>query len=217
MKTVKIYGKVYTVHPTCKKVPNLYWHDNTLTDVPLNYDPDGYIRMEDGNIVGVYGKKKLILPIIIGILVIAGGVIGYTLYTNSGRPKALEGTFVKVAQPGNNEINFNTFVQCNGELADIRFVNGASQVRISITGDGIESQPQILQPEESLATIPMHYNTDESVVEAQLTVEQDGSTYKYPIIIEIPNNMSTAGGAYSGTGHLISENNHPLAEEMFIQ
>lgn len=214
MKTIKIYGKTYKVHPSCRKEPNLYWHDNELTDEPLDREPDGYIKMDDGNIVGVYGKKNLIIPIVAVCCVALIGVGGYSIVSQMTRPKALTGTLVKVAQPGNNEINFNTFLQCDGEKADIRFTNGQESIRVSITGDGIESKPTVLEPGATLATIPMRYSTKESAVEATLTVEQGGATYNYPVVIEIPNNMSAAGGS---SERLITEDEHVLSEEMLIQ
>ena len=217
MKTIKIYGQTYTVHKSCKKEPNLYWHDGTLTDEPLNREPDGYVRMTDGNIVGVYNKKNLIIPIILGVVIIAGGVGAYTWYSNTSRPQALEGTLVKVAQPGNNEINFNTFLQCDGSNADVRFVNGDTAVRISVVGDGIQSKPTVVQPHETLSLLPMRYDTQEAAIEAQLVVEQDGGKYTYPIIVEIPQNLTAAGGSVTGDVHLISEDAHPLTEEMLLK
>lgn len=217
MKTIKIYGKTYTVHKQCKREPTLFWHDGNLTDEPLNRKPDGYIKMEDNSIVGVYGKKNMFVAIAAAVLLIAVGSGGYLVYTNISRPTTLSGTYVKVSQPGNNEINFNTFVQCDGDKADIRFTNGQSKVQISVTGEGIESKSVVVNEGESMATIPMRYTTKEAAVEAQLTVKQDGTTYNYPIIVEIPNNMTNAGGSVNAGVELYTTEDHPLSEEALIQ
>jgi len=214
MKTVNIYGQIYTVSPTCKKDPDLYWYDNNLTEVPLpNQKPSGYVKMVDNAIVAVYSKKPVfaIIGAVIAVAVLICGI--FTVKTFFLRKVNSEGTMIKVDTLNNNTVAFNAIAACNGKDIDIRFTNGNAASTISIAGEGIVTSNVTVEPGESLTTIPVKVTTGADTVEATLTINTAGSMYTYPIIIECLQNMNTMGGDTGTITKGLSSEDHPFDEE----
>ena len=215
MKTVKIYGEAYEVISEVDEMPVQYWYAKSLHDEPLeNKTPTGYCYMEDGSLIGLYSNKKFVKILIIIFAVAAVTLIGINVYNRFFVPQQIGGTMMKVDTLNSDVVAFNAIPQCNGKEIDLRFINGKTAAKVSVSGDGIKTKVVDVEPGAEVVTFPVEVKTKLDTVEATLTVNVNGNTTTYPIIIEIPDNNKSAD---DGTDLGLTPADHPFAGEGILK
>lgn len=186
VKTVKIYGEKYDLHPSTSKPVDAYFKGK-LSDNPFGGKVIGYCTMEDGSIVEVYKHLNplvIIIPVIV-LLLIAGGVTSFLLL----QPKDLNISGFPIKQ-GNDQniVTYNGFMALTDNQLNVNFQNGSEPATVTVSGDGIETQTINVEPEQFLASIPATFTTDSGVVNATITITTPTSTQENNCVIEIPAN-----------------------------
>lgn len=171
---------------------------NLIDSPPRRAKLVGYAYLEDGSCVECYKKTNpviFIAPIVIVLLAIIG-IILYILF-GKGQNVAIGDAILKINK-GNSTIVFNGIPSYSNGSIDLRFVNGKEPMTITIEGDGIESTPVTLEPQQELYDFPLTIISEDDIIVATLKCTTDTSESSYEIILEVPENMNDYTEGISG-------------------
>ncbi len=188
MKRIKVLGTVYPVTEECSEQPTAFFYDNRLQDYQKDgKDVSGYIRYMDGSIVGVYPQSnfKTIVLALFFVAIIVSAVVWYML----AKRDILTGTYVTTRISNGTTVSFDAMPVYEDDKLKILFSNGKGPVTVQLVGEGIESEPVVVDANSNLADYEVFITTELNAQDAYLQVtDEAGNTYKYPVLVEIPAN-----------------------------
>lgn len=190
MKTFKIYGTKYPLHPTTSKPYESFAYKNALTDDLPKGRVVGYVTMEDGSVIECY-KRFNIWIILIPIILLLLAVAGFACYLYFFQPKDIVvfGNRIQIEED-NLIVTYNGFPSVKDNKLSIQYQNGSYPASIIVEGEGIETHTTNVAPDMFVESIPCKFTTTEGVVEATIKITTATSEQVFPIVVEIPDNLN---------------------------
>lgn len=192
MKTYKIYDAVYPLDETSSVVPDAYAIKGELVDDPPKGRKVGYVTMRDGSTIECYTRfNKMIVVIPIVIAVLAAACVFIYLYFLQPKDVVVgtgDDSFILKKGSDNNVVTYNGFMALRNNSISVDFTNGDYACTIQVVGDGINSNPVTVQPNEYVASVPATFTTTSGVVNANIVITTDTSTSTEQVVVEIPDN-----------------------------
>lgn len=186
MSTFKIYGESHelTAQPSAP-VECYAIKDEIVYEVPKG-KLVGYTTLDDGTVVACYKKSKIWVPILVLLLVLlflgAGAIWLFVL-----QPKDVEFMGTKVKQgEDNNVVSYEGFMTLQGDQLTVDFTNGDYPARITVQGDGIETETVTVEPNQHITTIGVKKTTNDALQQANIIIETETSRQEFPIMVEAP-------------------------------
>lgn len=186
MKSFKIYDTVYELKPQPSAPPECYGFKNELVYEEPRAKCVGYAKMEDGTVVACYKKSKLWIPILICLILglISAGVIIWLFVL---QPKDVQFMGTKVKQgDDNNVVQYEGFMTLQGDQLGVDFTNGDYPARITVKGEGIETETVTVQPNQHITTIGVKKTTNDALQQATIVIETETSKQEFPVMVEAP-------------------------------
>lgn len=205
MKTFKVYGVKYPLHPTTKVPPVSYAYKNELVDDVPKGKSVGYITMEDSSVIECY-KKFNIWIVLLPLLLILIGVGAFFAYLFFCQPKdiVILGNRIQIEED-NLIVTYNGFPSIEDNQLSIQYQNGSYPATILIEGEGIETHTTNVAEDMFVDSIPCKFTTDAGVVEATITIKTATSTQTFPIVVEIPDNLNPSEDTSGLEGYWFGE------------
>lgn len=189
-KSFKLYGTKYDLVSTSSVPADSYGYRGAMVDeVPKGAKMVGYITTEDSSVIECYKKfNKLIvvIPILLVALIVSAVVI-YLMEFQKKDVDIFNGLLVKTGDD-TDVVSYNGFMSVFNGSVDITFTNGDTPATIYVTGEGITCEPVTLEPGATLEELPITYDTDEGLVQAELVIITETSETKQSVLIEVPEN-----------------------------
>ncbi len=201
MKNFKIYNQKYPLTPKAPdRIDCFAVQGEVVYDEPEEGKFVGYTVLEDGSNVACYHVSNRVPLLIVSIVLTLCLCVflGYLLYAQEMNV-AVGDTILKIRQ-SNDVVVFNGMPSIDPETStvNLQFVNGDVEATVTLSGEGITSEPVTLEPGETLFDYPVSVDTEQSVVEALLTIETASDKATYEILVEIPENMNYGAEGYNG-------------------
>lgn len=191
MKKFKIYGQSYELTEDIESSIDSYAYKGELVEEEPKGKHIGYVTMEDGSIVDCYKSTGTTLLVLIAltVMLIIGVVVYLFILPMFKKEVAIGGTMLRT-DVGKNIVTFNGIMAYDSGMLDVRFLNGDVPATIQVEGDGLITEPILVEPGEYIDQIPVNITTEDGVVEVKVRINSNGDVSEFNALVEVPDNMT---------------------------